>query len=224
MQKLNAKDMMASCRTFLLSILCVMLHAPMAGAHHSITSEYPTSGDLLQLSGTVTKIRWFAPHIEIYISASGGIADSGDEWIVNSHAPGLLARTYGVFKKDVAVGDSVEFLGWKSNHDVPRFAMRALRINDGPMRSTLRPADQRAIQAGTLGEIVPAPGLGGSSYAADTGAEITDSASAAGTADEIASADSAANASTYTLWLTLVLALLLISIGWKFISGRNQAT
>jgi hypothetical protein len=220
----NANATAANCRTFLVSILCVLLHAPSAGAHHSIASEYPTTGELLPLSGTVTKIRWYAPHIEIYISASSGIADSGDQWIVNSHAPGLLARTYGVFKDDVAVGDKVEFLGWKSNHDVSRFAMRAIRINDGPMRSTLRPADQRAIQAGTLGDIVPAPGLDGSSYAADIGAEITDAASVGSTGNEIVSSGSAANTSTYTLWLVFVIALLLISISWKFFSGRSQAT
>lgn len=232
MKKMNNTEAMTiNSRTFLTSILWLLLHASTAGAHHSIASEYPTTGELLPLSGTVTKIRWFAPHIEIYISANGGIAGTGDEWIVNSHAPGLLARTYGVFKKDVAVGDSVEFLGWRSNHDVPRFAMRALRINDGPMRSTLRPADQRAIQAGTLGDIVPAPGLDGSSYAADVGAVITDSASAGRTANDAAgvasSDDSAAitpGAQTYTVWLVFVVTLLLLSIGWKFFSGRNQAT
>lgn len=209
-------------QVILLSILCGLLFVPAAGAHHSIASEYPTTGELLPLAGTVTKIRWFAPHIEIYIAASGGVAEAGEQWIVNSHAPGLLARTYGVFKEDVSVGDEVEFLGWKSNHDVPRFAMRAFRINDGPMRSTLRPADQRAIQAGTLGDIVPAPGLDGSSYAADVGAVITDSASSGDTNDAASGNGNAGDSPSYTVWLAFVVALLLISIGWKFISGRNR--
>lgn len=207
----------------LILAFALTLLATGAQAHHSIASEYSTNGELSELSGTVTKIRWFAPHIEIYISATGGIAAAGDEWIVNSHAPGLLARTYGVFKEDVAVGDTIKFLGWKSNFDVSRFAMRALKINDGPMRSTLRPADQRAIKAGTLGDIVPAPGLGdGDSYAADVGAVITDTASATNEPGQ-RFAEIAERPLGIPTWLMVVVAVLLVGMGWGLIAMRRKA-
>jgi len=133
--------------------------APLAYAHHAITAEYPgSSSPTLEMIGEVTKVRWRAPHVEVYVKVTGGDVDAGN-WVVNSHSPGLLARTYGIMPDDVKVGDKVRFLGWKSRFNVPRFHMRAISINDGPMRSTLRPADSRAISDGTLGEVIPAPGL-----------------------------------------------------------------
>jgi hypothetical protein len=205
-------------------VALLALIATTSGAHHSIAGEYSSNGELQSISGTVTKIRWYAPHIEIYIEATGGIVDDGTQWIGNSHAPGLLARTYGVFKEDVSVGDKLEFLGWKSNFDVPRFSMRALKINDGPMRSTLRPADRRAIEEGTLGEIVPAPDLDlEESYAADVGAVITDTASQAATA-----ANSARGAADFEIsfpgWAVGAVLLLLLGIGWKIRSGRTRTS
>lgn len=133
--------------------------APLAVAHHAITAEYPgSSTPTSEMVGEVTKVRWRAPHVEVYVNVTGGNIDSGD-WIVNSHAPGLLARTYGIMPDDVKVGDTVRILGWKSRFNVPRFHMRAIQVNDGPLRSTLRPADQRAIADDALGDVVPAPGL-----------------------------------------------------------------
>ena len=189
--------------------------ASAAIAHHSIVSEYPANQGLQLLSGTVSKIRWHAPHVEIYIEAQDGIATGGEQWIVNSHAPGLLARTYGIVKNDVALGDSVAFVGWPSNFDVPRYHMRAISINGGPMRSTHRPSDRRALQEGTLGEIVPAPGLdvdetyggniGGSSPQAVTGSDV--------------GAQSKTNnvkvRSNVVMWAAVILALLLAGFGLK---------
>jgi hypothetical protein len=203
-------------------VALLVLFATTSGAHHSITGEYSSNGELQAISGTVTKIRWYAPHIEIYIEATGGIADDGTQWIVNSHAPGLLARTYGVLKEHVAVGDKVEFLGWKSNFDVPRFSMRALKINDGPMRSTLRPADRRAIGEGTLGDIVPAPDLDeDESYAADVGAVITDTANQARTQPE-GSRESANVEITIPAWALGIAVLLLFGVAWRMRAGRKN--
>ena len=187
-------------------------------AHHSIISEYPANQGLQLLSGTVTKIRWHAPHIEIYIQAHGGIATAGEQWIVNSHAPGLLARTYGILKEDIALGDSVAFVGWPSNFDVSRYHMRGLSINDGPMRSTHRPSDRRALAEGTLGEIVPAPGLdveevyGGNIGVAES--EVK--------AQTIVSAQSKSANTTgrpgLVIWVAAIVALLLAGLGWKMMA------
>jgi hypothetical protein len=129
-------------------------------AHHSVAGEYGNSNEEMDpLAGVVTKVRWNAPHIEIYIEGSGGIAEGGEQWIINSHAPGLLARTYGILPGEVSVGDQVRFLGWRSKFSNSRYHMRALSINDGPLRSTHRPSDKRDLREGTLGDIVVAPGL-----------------------------------------------------------------
>lgn len=144
---------------FVLGAAAIVALAPLANAHHAITAEYPgSSSPTLEMIGEVTKVRWRAPHVEVYVKVSGGDVEAGD-WVVNSHSPGLLARTYGIMPDDVKIGDKIRFLGWKSRFNVPRFHMRAVSINGGPLRSTLRPADSRAIAAGTLGDVVPAPGL-----------------------------------------------------------------
>jgi hypothetical protein len=129
-------------------------------AHHSVAGEYGSSNEeMVPLEGVVTKVRWNAPHIEIYIEGSGGIAVDGEKMIINSHAPGLLARTYGILPGEVSVGDQVRFLGWRSKFSESRYHMRALSINGGPLRSTHRPSDKRDLREGTLGDVVVSPGL-----------------------------------------------------------------
>lgn len=187
-------------------------------AHHSIVSEYPANQGLQSLSGTVTKVRWHAPHVEIYIEAQGGIAAEGGQWIVNSHAPGLLARTYGIVKEDIAVGDSIAFVGWPSNFDVPRYHMRAVSINNGPMRSTHRPSDRRALGEGTLGEIVPAPGL---DVEESYGGNIAGSETAAKSQPEVSEPGRSARAtgaSNQMIWIAAIVALLLAGFGWKMLA------
>jgi hypothetical protein len=199
-------------KTFLfLATLC----ASSAIAHHSIVSEYPANQGLQLLSGTVTKVRWHAPHVEIYIEAQGGIASGGEQWIVNSHAPGLLARTYGIVKDDIALGDSVAFVGWPSDFDVPRYHMRALSINGGPMRSTHRPSDRRALQEGTLGEIVPAPGL---DVDETYGGNIGGSSPQATDQKDVVAQSKTGNitvGSNVMIWAAVIFGLLLVAFGLK---------
>lgn len=143
----------------LLGVVALICSAG-ALAHHSVAGEYGSSNEEMDpLEGVVTKVRWNAPHIEIYIEGSGGIAEEGEQWIINSHAPGLLARTYGILPGEVSVGNEVSFLGWRSKFSGSRYHMRALSIDGGPLRSTHRPSDKRDLREGTLGDIVVAPGL-----------------------------------------------------------------
>lgn len=143
-----------------VAAVSILATSSVALAHHAIVAEYGGSSQpLIPLEGEVIKVRWVAPHVEVRIKVTGGDLPKGEVWIVNSHAPGLLARTYGIMPGEVKVGDNVRFVGWRSRFDVPRFHMRAISINGGPLRSTLRGADQRDMRDGTLGDIVPSPGL-----------------------------------------------------------------
>ncbi len=144
----------------LLSTLAAMpVASAPALAHHSVQSEYGGGiGPTETLTGKVTKIRWSNPHIEIYVDVTGGQVPAG-QWIVNSHAPGLLARGYGIMQKDVKIGDTVEIIGWRSQQNVPRFHMRAISVNGGPLRSTHRASDIKQLKDGNLGKVVPAPNV-----------------------------------------------------------------
>jgi hypothetical protein len=176
-------------------------------AHHSIASEYGGgAGPTKTLEGTITKVRWSNPHIEVYVDVTGGDVPKG-EWIVNSHAPGLLARTYGIRSSEVSVGDKVKIVGWESRQGVERFHMRAIAVKDGPLRSTHRSSDIKDMAAGTLGAIVPAPGITADSkdeYGANIGGSAKGDAQPAATAKADAPAPTAEAGGLSWLWLAVV--------------------
>lgn len=185
-------------------------------AHHSIAAEYGGSNEeMVELIGVVSKVRWVAPHVEIYISGSGGIAADGEQWIINSHAPGLLARTYGIVRGEVNVGDTVRFLGWRSNYNVPRYHMRAISVNGGPLRSTHRPSDSRDLRDGTLGDIVPSPGV-------DEDDEYGSNLGNAAPPSEQAVATTAAAPADNSNLLIGIAVLLLVLIGVVLVRQKNS--
>jgi LPXTG-motif cell wall-anchored protein len=176
-------------KTIFASLLALGLTVSLgqAVAHHSIQAEYGGGVDPTKtIEGKVTEVRWSNPHIEIYVDVTGGDLTNG-EWIVNSHAPGLMARTYDIRADQVNAGDDVRIIGWESRQGVPRFHMRAIAVNDGPMRSTHRSSDVAGLRDGTQGEIVPAPGVGADSrdtYGANLGGTAKDDLNATDAAAE----------------------------------------
>lgn len=209
----------------ILALIALSLSTPLAlsapaFAHHSIAAEYGGGkGPTRPLDGKVTKVRWSNPHIEIYVDSPGTKGLAAGEWVVNSHAPGLLARTYGIRPGEVKVGDSVKMVGWESQQGVPRFHMRAISINDGPMRSTHRSSDIKELKDGTIGSIVPAP---------DTSADSKDQygsnlgAGAKGDQEQAANAKVADSGSSMS-WIWLVVFLVLVGLGAFLLSKRGKS-
>lgn len=209
----------------MLTLLALSLSAPLAPlapafAHHSIASEYGGGkGPTKPLEGKVTKVRWSNPHIEIYIESPGSNGLAAGEWVVNSHAPGLLARTYGIRPGEIKVGDSVKMVGWESQQGVPRFHMRAISINDGPMRSTHRSSDIKELKEGTMGSIVPAPGTTADSkdqYGSNLGA------GAKGDQEQVTNAKAADSGSSMP-WVWLVGFLVLGGLGAFLLRKRGKS-
>ena len=129
-----------------LSLGVISVHA-----HHSVVSEFGTA-EMVEIDGVVEKLFWTDPHIRIRIRVTGGPIPEGEIWDAVSHAPGLLARTYGLYPGEIEVGDRLVMFGRASAFNVNRFSMRNVSINGGPTRQLLRSREQRAA------EVAPPPG------------------------------------------------------------------
>ena len=137
-------------------------------AHHSVAGAFcgargcnvPTS----YFEGKIVKIGWGNPHIFMNIEITGGDVEAGQNWQLFSHPVHIMQNTYGFSKDDFKVGDSLKVIGWKHLRGYPALQTRAIQINDGPMRSTLRFADMREIVSGKYktNNVLVAPTLDGS--------------------------------------------------------------
>lgn len=135
-----------------LSLLSLFLLMPLvAGAHHSVPAEYgPSSTPTHYIEGRIVKVMWRNPHIYINIESTGGELEPGQNWRLTTHPIHIAEGTYGFSKDEFYVGDTVKVHGWFHLRKQPLFHIRAIAINEGPMRSMLRFADLRDIIAGTF--------------------------------------------------------------------------
>lgn len=155
-------------RNILAKLLLTSLVAAGAGvavAHHSVPAEYGDSSTPTHyIEGKIVKIMWRNPHIFINIESTGGEIAAGENWRLTTHPIHIAEDTYGFSKDDFAIGDTVRVHGWFHIRNQPLFHIRAIGINDGPVRSMLRFADLRDIVAGTFKDkgIIPTETLHGS--------------------------------------------------------------
>ena len=121
-----------------------------AMAHHNSQAEYgPFGSDTMYAEGTIQRINWSNPHVSFDMVVTGGDIPAGQKWRFESH-PIRIMNEYGFERDDFAVGDHVEIIGWKSVRGQPLIWPRAIRVNDGPMRSNLRFTDMIDIANGTF--------------------------------------------------------------------------
>jgi len=125
---------------------------PLAAvAHHSVPAEYgPSSTPTHYIEGRIVKVMWRNPHVYVNIESTGGELEPGQNWRLTTHPIHIAEGTYGFSKEAFNVGDTVKVHGWFHLRKQPLFHIRAIAINDGPMRSMLRFADLRDIIAGTF--------------------------------------------------------------------------
>jgi len=136
-----------------------------AQAHHSVPAEYgDVRGPTTYVEGKIVKVMWRNPHIFINIETTGGELTTGENWRLTTHPIHIMEDTYGFSKDDFAEGDSVLVHGWLHIRGQPLMQIRAIQVNDGPKRSTLRFADLREVVNGTFKSygILPTPTLHGS--------------------------------------------------------------
>ena len=154
--------MMRKAKTFIVSAILIIVGS--AQAHHGVPAEYgDVRGPTTYVEGKIVKVMWRNPHIFINIETTGGELAAGENWRLTTHPIHIMEDTYGFSKDEFAVGDSILVHGWLHIRGQPLMQMRAVQVNDGPKRSTLRFADLREIVAGTFKSfgIMPTPTLDG---------------------------------------------------------------
>lgn len=145
-------------------LFLISLCTSQAIAHHNVTSEYGSDSPLIRVEGEIVEMQWFNPHVAIFIETTGGDLGAAKLFRVNSHPVNIMTDTYGMTEDEFKVGDQVEIYGRAHIRGMPQIWMRAVSVNDGPMRSAVAHRDLQDLLSGDLGRlgIVPAPSLDGS--------------------------------------------------------------
>jgi len=150
-----------------LALLGGVLFTGLVFGHHNTQAEYGAfDSSYIQVDGKITAVKWGNPHVAFTIEVTGGdlpASELGAKWQVNSH-PINVMTAYGFSQDEFKVGDTMHLLTWKHVRGIKHLWPRAIRINDGPLKSNLRYTDMIDIgnQTFTALGIVPAANLNGS--------------------------------------------------------------
>ncbi len=152
------------CRLAAATLLAVALPAGLSQAHHNSQAEYgPFGSETMYVEGTIVAINWSNPHVSFDMQTTGGDIPAGENWRFESH-PIRIMNAYGFVREEFNVGDQVQIIGWKNVRGAPMIWPRAIRVNDGPLKSNLRFTDMIDIAKGVFEDmgIQPAANLNGS--------------------------------------------------------------
>jgi hypothetical protein len=113
-----------------LTALAVLLTAGSLWAHHSFTAVFDLSQQFT-LAGTLTKVDWRNPHIQIFLEAKG---DDGkvQAWVIEGMAPsGFRGRNVGKSDFENAIGQTVNLEAARAKDGSLYGLMRQITFPDG---------------------------------------------------------------------------------------------
>ena len=94
-----------------LPLLCLLLVPAVATSHHA-TVEY-TGGDLMEISGVLTRIMWRQPHVALFVEVEGEQGGTREWRVENNFDPPRLANA-GITEDLFTAGEEIVVYGQKS--------------------------------------------------------------------------------------------------------------
>lgn len=122
-----------SYRTVVLIALAVMLMVGTAWAHHNMSALFDFN-DRVTLNGTLNKIDWRNPHIEIIVDTKSG--DQVQPWSIEGPPPSFF-RTRDINKSDfeAALGKNVTAEASRARDGSRSGLLRVITLPDGKVVS-----------------------------------------------------------------------------------------
>jgi hypothetical protein len=119
-------------RTVVFAVLCTVLVAGSAWAHHNMSALFDFN-DRVTLTGTLTKIDWRNPHIYLFVDSKGEQVQS---WSIEGPPPGFF-RNREVDKADFekAIGKTVTFEASRARDGSRSGLLRVITLPDGKLVS-----------------------------------------------------------------------------------------
>ena len=116
-------------RMSVLVVLGITLLATTASAHHNMSGVFDFN-DRLTLTGTLSKLDWRNPHIEIGVNV--GKEGEVEEWMAEGPAP-IFFRSRDTSKADFekAIGKSVKFEVSQAQNGSHSGLLRNITLPDG---------------------------------------------------------------------------------------------
>ncbi|MBT5032358.1 MAG: hypothetical protein HOM55_08710 [Proteobacteria bacterium] len=109
-------------------ILVIGIASGSTSAHHSFAAEFDNTKPV-QLTGTVTQMKWSNPHAWVFIDVED---ESGDvvNWALESISGNVLLRR-GWRKADLPVGTVIQIEGWQARNGTPTASAFYVTLSDG---------------------------------------------------------------------------------------------
>ena len=117
-------------RTAVFVALSGILLAGSAWAHHNMTALFDFN-DRVTLSGTLTKVDWRNPHIELIVDAKSG-GDQAQTWSLEGPPPSFF-RARDINKSDIetAIGKTVTAEASRARDGSHSGLLRVMTLPDG---------------------------------------------------------------------------------------------
>ena len=123
-----------SLRTGVFITLATLVAAGSAWAHHNMSAIFDFN-DRVTLSGTLTKMDWRNPHIELVVDSKAG-GSQVETWSLEGPAPGFF-RARDINKSDIeaAIGKTVTAEASRARDGSHAGLLRVMTLPDGKLVS-----------------------------------------------------------------------------------------
>ena len=139
--------------TVCAAITALLLSAGTVSAHHAFSRDFDQNKPV-DLSGTVTKIQWAAPHVITYIDVKDNTGKVTN-WKVEMGSPIQLTKA-GWTREKLKVGDTVSLHGWQAKNGTNFANAEEMTMPDGQKLSAVSSHDDLKGVA-TSGSKTPKP-------------------------------------------------------------------